>query len=280
MGRLPQGNDPGCTAGFAHGMVTAVAPDIDPTRAGEAARLCGGARTRYQEYSCIHGFGHAFMRIYGDEIEPALKLCRALGERAAADCAQGAYHDYWFAVAGADDATPARRRRARPARALRRGARAVRAAMLVPRVDRESPGDVRGRGARGPRRALLRADRAPAGGVHHRPPRSSGRSIRPTSCACARGSPRHPMRRAACAGRRCRTCATAQGVSSSRSSSGCARFACRVARRLLPLAGQGGRRAHRWPVRRRGCPRLRGAAARRACAAGAATMDEALETFS
>jgi hypothetical protein len=31
---------------------------------------------------------------------------------------------------------------------------------------------------------------------------------------------------------------------------------------------------------RDGCPRLRGAQARRACAAGAATMDEALETFS
>ena len=31
---------------------------------------------------------------------------------------------------------------------------------------------------------------------------------------------------------------------------------------------------------RDGCPRLRGGAARRACAAGAATMDEALETFS
>jgi hypothetical protein len=84
--------------------VTAIAPDIDPTRPGEAARVCGGARTRYQEYSCIHGFGHAFMRIYGDRLEPALHLCRALGERAAADCGQGAYHDYWFAVAGADDA--------------------------------------------------------------------------------------------------------------------------------------------------------------------------------
>ena len=29
-----------------------------------------------------------------------------------------------------------------------------------------------------------------------------------------------------------------------------------------------------------GCPRLRGAAARRECAAGARTMDQALETFS
>ncbi len=105
MDRLPRSNDPGCTAGFAHGMVTAVAPDIDPTRPGEAARVCGGAETRYQNYSCIHGFGHAFMRIYGDRLEPALKLCRALGPRAAPDCAQGAYHDYWFAVAGADDAS-------------------------------------------------------------------------------------------------------------------------------------------------------------------------------
>ncbi len=105
MDYLPQSNDPGCTAGFAHGMVTAIAPDLDPTRAGEAARVCGSARTRYQNYSCIHGFGHAFMRVYGDRLEPALKLCRALGPRAAADCAQGAYHDYWFAVAGMDDAT-------------------------------------------------------------------------------------------------------------------------------------------------------------------------------
>ena len=27
MGYLPQSNDPGCSAGFAHGMVTAIAPD-------------------------------------------------------------------------------------------------------------------------------------------------------------------------------------------------------------------------------------------------------------
>jgi hypothetical protein len=53
----------------------------------------------------VHGFGHAFMRLYGDDVEPALKLCRALGPAAAADCAQGAYHDYWFAVLGADDAS-------------------------------------------------------------------------------------------------------------------------------------------------------------------------------
>jgi hypothetical protein len=53
----------------------------------------------------VHGFGHAFMRLYEDQLEPALKLCTALGRGSAPDCAQGAYHDYWFAVTGADDAS-------------------------------------------------------------------------------------------------------------------------------------------------------------------------------
>lgn len=104
MNYLPADNDPGCPAGFAHGLVTGVAPDIDPSRPREAASACDGAGTRFQRYSCVHGFGHAFMRLYDDQLEPALKLCTALGPRVAPDCAQGAYHDYWFAVAGADDA--------------------------------------------------------------------------------------------------------------------------------------------------------------------------------
>ena len=40
-----------------------------------------------------------------DQLAPALDFCRALGSRAAPDCAQGAYHDYWFAVIVADEAT-------------------------------------------------------------------------------------------------------------------------------------------------------------------------------
>jgi hypothetical protein len=105
MNYLPQTNDPGCPAGFAHGLVTAVGPEIDVNRPQAAAEVCGEAGTRYQRYSCTHGMGHAFMRIYSDQLRPALALCRALGPQAAPDCAQGAYHDYWFAVAGADDAT-------------------------------------------------------------------------------------------------------------------------------------------------------------------------------
>jgi hypothetical protein len=106
MDHLPRGNDPGCAAGFAHGLVTGVGADIDPERPRDAVSVCADAGTRFQRYSCIHGFGHAFMRIYGDRLELALPLCRALGPRSAPDCAQGAYHDYWFAVLGADDATP------------------------------------------------------------------------------------------------------------------------------------------------------------------------------
>jgi hypothetical protein len=105
MDNLPRSNDPGCSAGFAHGLVTGVGPLIDPREPRVAAALCAEAATRYQRYSCVHGLGHAFMRINGDRLEPALALCRALGSGVAPDCAQGAYHDYWFAVLGADDAS-------------------------------------------------------------------------------------------------------------------------------------------------------------------------------
>jgi len=82
-----------------------VAGDIDPEDAAAATTACASSKTRYQRYSCVHGFGHAFMRVYGDQLEPGLDLCRALGPDAAPDCAQGAFHDYWFAAKGADDAS-------------------------------------------------------------------------------------------------------------------------------------------------------------------------------
>ncbi len=101
---LPRSNDPGCSAGFAHGVVTGLAEDIDAAKPRDAAAVCASAGTRYQRYSCVHGLGHAFMRIHGDVLEPSLALCDALGEPAP-DCAQGAYHDYWFAIVGADGAS-------------------------------------------------------------------------------------------------------------------------------------------------------------------------------
>ena len=79
MDYLPQANDPGCSAGFAHGLVTGVAPQIDPVAAARGGGVCADAGTRFQRYSCVHGFGHAFMRLYDDQLEPALELCDALG---------------------------------------------------------------------------------------------------------------------------------------------------------------------------------------------------------
>jgi hypothetical protein len=105
MDYLPRSNDPACAAGFAHGLVTGVAPQIERAGGASAAAVCGKSSSRMQRYSCIHGFGHAFMRLNKDNLGPSLVMCRALGESAAQDCAQGAYHDYWFAAKGLDDAS-------------------------------------------------------------------------------------------------------------------------------------------------------------------------------
>jgi hypothetical protein len=104
MDYLPRSNDPACAAGFAHGLVTGVAPQIERAGGASAAAVCGKSSSRVQRYSCIHGFGHAFMRLNKDNLGPSLVMCRALGPSAAPDCAQGAYHDYWFAAKGLDDA--------------------------------------------------------------------------------------------------------------------------------------------------------------------------------
>ena len=102
MDNLPRTNDPGCSAGYAHGLVTAVAPEIEKAGPKVANRLCANSETRYQRYSCTHGFGHAFMRLNNEEIAASLAMCSELGRDAAADCSQGIYHDYWFAVNGID----------------------------------------------------------------------------------------------------------------------------------------------------------------------------------
>ena len=44
MDYLPRSNDPGCTAGFAHGLVTGVAPDIDPRQPGSGGDGVRGRR--------------------------------------------------------------------------------------------------------------------------------------------------------------------------------------------------------------------------------------------
>lgn len=116
MAYLPTDNDPGCSAGFAHGVITRIAPEIAEEDPAAVRRVCDQPKTRFLRYSCVHGLGHAYMRLYGELLPYALKGCSALGANAAPDCAQGAYHDYWFAVVGKDDLDPLERGPRTPAR--------------------------------------------------------------------------------------------------------------------------------------------------------------------
>jgi hypothetical protein len=99
---LPRTNNANCSAGFGHGLLIYLAPQVGALTPDEAAATCDRAATRYQTYSCVHGFGHAYMRLYAEQLPFALHACRLLGHDDAADCAAGAFHDYWIAVSGLD----------------------------------------------------------------------------------------------------------------------------------------------------------------------------------
>ncbi len=99
---LPRTNNPGCSAGFAHGLVSALGPAIRRLDPASVARACAGSATRYQVYSCVHGLGHAYMRAYNEELPLALRMCSRLPHVDVVDCAQGAFHDYWFSLSGVD----------------------------------------------------------------------------------------------------------------------------------------------------------------------------------
>jgi hypothetical protein len=99
---LPRTNDPGCSAGFGHGLLMALGPQLVQDGPRRAAAECNLGATRYRRYSCIHGLGHAYMRLYSELLPPALAACRSLGPVDAPDCGQGAFHDYWIALSGLD----------------------------------------------------------------------------------------------------------------------------------------------------------------------------------
>jgi len=99
---LPRSSDPGCSAGFGHGLIMYLAPQIVKIGPRGAVHICSKLRTRMRQYTCIHGLGHAYMRVYFEYLRYALPACRALGKRQAPDCAQGAFHDYWIATTGRD----------------------------------------------------------------------------------------------------------------------------------------------------------------------------------
>ena len=101
---VPRSNDPGCSAGFGMGMVMYLGAQLifEPSR---IVPTCERLPTRFREYTCIHGTGHALMRGYHGQLGGSVLGCTRLGPRFAADCAQGAFHDYWISLGGGDGTT-------------------------------------------------------------------------------------------------------------------------------------------------------------------------------
>ena len=100
---VPRSNDPNCSAGFGMGLVMYLGPQILRSGGASAARACAGLPTRYRQYTCVHGLGHALLRAYHGALGEAVAACRRLQARFAPDCAQGVFHDYWISLRGADD---------------------------------------------------------------------------------------------------------------------------------------------------------------------------------
>jgi hypothetical protein len=102
---VPRSNDPTCSAGFGMGLIMELGPEIIRDGGKEAAKTCERLPTRYRAYTCVHGLGHALMRGYHGRLRQAVSACRQLGPNDAPDCAQGAFHDYWISLRGADGTT-------------------------------------------------------------------------------------------------------------------------------------------------------------------------------
>ncbi len=100
---VPRSNDPGCSAGFGMGLVIYLGPQIIPTGGRSALKTCAALPTRYRSYTCVHSLGHALMRGYHETLWLAVRACARLGAAYAPDCTQGAFHDYWISLRGADD---------------------------------------------------------------------------------------------------------------------------------------------------------------------------------
>jgi hypothetical protein len=111
---VPRSNNPNCSAGFGMGLVMYLGPQILRSGGAPAAQACARLPTRYRQYTCIHGLGHALMRAYHGDLGQAVAACRKLRAAYAPDCAQGAFHDYWISLRGADGTTRPRHAQTSP----------------------------------------------------------------------------------------------------------------------------------------------------------------------
>src|SRR5947199_2805251 len=87
------------------GLVMGLGPQIIKTGGRSALRTCDALATRMRQFTCVHSLGHALMRGYHESLFLAVHACSKLGARYAPDCEQGAFHDYWISLRGADDAS-------------------------------------------------------------------------------------------------------------------------------------------------------------------------------
>ena len=101
---VPRSNDAGCSAGFGMGMAMYLGPEL-VAEPRHVLHTCSRLPTRFREYTCVHGSGHAFMRGFHSQLSDAVNACNELGLANAPDCAQGAFHDYWISLGGADGTT-------------------------------------------------------------------------------------------------------------------------------------------------------------------------------
>ena len=106
---VPESNDPNCSAGFGMGLVMYLGPQILRSGGSAGVAACAQLPTRYREYTCVHGLGHALLRAYHGALREAVGSCRKLRSRYAPDCAQGVFHDYWISLRGADGTTRPRK---------------------------------------------------------------------------------------------------------------------------------------------------------------------------
>jgi hypothetical protein len=274
---LPKTNDPGCSAGFAHGLLIALGPQIQKLGPKGAAADCHRAATRYQRYSCIHGLGHAYARQFNDFIDPALASCGRLGPSDAPDCAQGVFHDYWIAVAGLDGT----RRPASTVRSPRRlcGAqplRFVRACWYRALLERPP--------TRAPSSAadLLALCRGLAG-AQHAGCLTGASLIRSTDPLEQLGTCAHLSRADAAAcirGVRVPAYATAPFATKLRLIRACAEIRAPAQRSCYEWLGEALNVIANGSFAARGCPQLHYADARASCVRGARSYEGALETFS
>jgi hypothetical protein len=74
-----------CASGYYHGVTEAVMTGIGPGRILDEARtVCADLRETgdrsYLHYNCVHGMGHGFMSVFGNDIVQALSGCDRLAE--------------------------------------------------------------------------------------------------------------------------------------------------------------------------------------------------------